>query len=151
MTHERRRPSDAADAPSEERRRPRWRRPRGRRRPAIRYAALAVGIVFFASVLDGQYAGDALDQIANPARVAAARSCHVEALDLVHRDLGDEWEVSPYHKALVKDLGAGRYRVEMSARTEAAKRPQRVLCSALQLDPGAGAIVAVDVRLRPDL
>jgi hypothetical protein len=117
----------------------------------MRYAALAAGIVFFASVLDGLYAGDALDRVANPARVAAARSCHVEALDVVHRDLGEEWEVSPYHKSLVKDLGAGRYRVEMSARTGAAQRPQRVICSALQLDPGAGAVVAVDVRLRPDL
>lgn len=105
--------------------------------------------MLLASVLDGLYAGDALDQVANPARVAAARSCHVEAVDVVHRDLGTDWRVSPFHKALVKDLGAGRYRVELRAEAAPTESPQRVLCSALQLDPGAGAIVAVDVRLRP--
>jgi hypothetical protein len=151
MTHERRQPSAPASAPAAERRRPRLRRRRGPRRQAVRYAGLAVGIVFLASVLDGLYAGDALDQVANPARVAAARSCHVEAVDVVHRDLGTDWRVSPFHKALVKDLGAGRYRVEMRAEATQTESRQRVLCSAVQLDPGAGAIVAVDVRLRPEI
>jgi hypothetical protein len=151
MTRERRRPSAPDDAPAVERRRPRWRRPDGPRRPVVRYAGLAAGIVFLASVLDGLYSGDALDRVANPARVAAARSCHVEALDVVQRDLGESWDLSPFHEALVKDLGAGRYRVELRAEAAQAEGARRVLCSAIQLDPGGGAIVAVDVRLRPEL
>lgn len=153
MTHERRQPTGRQTPPSQERRTPRRRRGRGSRMPGMRYAGLAAGIVFLVSVLDGLYAGDALDTVANPARVAAARSCHVEAIDVVLRDLGETWELSPYHKARVKDLGAGRYRVEMRAEAgeDERERPQRVLCSALQLDPGGGAIVAVDVRLRPTI
>ena len=151
MTPERRQQPRPVDAPDEERRQPRVHRERARRRRAVRYAGLAAAIVLLAAVLDGLYAGDALDHGANPARVAAARSCHVEALDVVRRDLGEEWQVSPYHQALVKDLGAGRYRVEMRAQGEASDAPRRVLCSALQLDPGTGAIVAVDVRLRPEI
>lgn len=150
MTPDRRHQPPAPEAPAEERRRPKARRTRTRGRRAARYAALAAGLVFLAAVLDGLYSGEALDQVANPARVAAARSCHVEALDVVRRSLGEGWRVSPYHQALVKDLGAGRYRVEMRALTDASGDDRRVLCSALQLDPGAGAIVAVDVRLRPE-
>ncbi|MEN8376885.1 MAG: hypothetical protein ABFS34_15770 [Gemmatimonadota bacterium] len=151
MTSDRRRHPRPDDAAAGERRRVTRARARKRRGSAARYAALAAGIIFLAAVLDGLYAGDELSRIANPARVAAARSCHVESGEVVQRELGEDWTLPPYHDARVKDLGAGRFRVEFRATGPDPRKPTRVLCSAFQLNPEGGAMVAIDVRLRPAL